>query len=522
MSSLSSAVAPARVALPPVRVSQLGDELLARQAARGSERAFAAIYERYHQQLYRYCRSILHDDADAQDALQSTFAGALQALRRDGRSAPLRPWLYRIAHNEAISVLRRCRRNEADELDAETLRAPSSVEQQAADRARWVRLVADLGRLPERQRGALLLRELSGLSHDEIAIALGTSAGAAKQAIFEARQALTALEEGRSMSCDEARRRISEGDRRVLRGRRVGAHLRACAGCEAFALAIPARRDELRALTPALPPAIATAVLARSMQASSTHGSTAGAATAGAGAGGKAVGTAMVWKAVAGVAVIAAAAAGVSHLHHSPRSLQTPARTPAAPVARVTHSAPSHAAGASRHRVAAAVRVIHRRAPARAAAPTPRLAAAHPGAAAVAAGPAASQPRPADGARPSEPVASNAQTATAHAGKRPVGVGQGAGSVLNTVSSTVKTAGSAAQSVTTTAVNAVSPVLNTATTTVASAPTQVVNTVTQTVPVTAPVVNTVTAVVNPILSPEPTGTGSHPPGEHHPAGGTAH
>ncbi|MHB8658015.1 MAG: RNA polymerase sigma factor [Solirubrobacteraceae bacterium] len=48
----------------------------------GSERAFAALYERYHQPMYRYCRSMVRNDADAQDALQSTFAGALMALPR--------------------------------------------------------------------------------------------------------------------------------------------------------------------------------------------------------------------------------------------------------------------------------------------------------------------------------------------------------------------------------------------------------------------------------------------------------
>jgi DNA-directed RNA polymerase specialized sigma24 family protein len=77
----------------------LGDERLARLAARGSQRAFAAVYERHHQALYRYCRSILRDDTDAQDALQSTFTRALSAIKRGQRSAPLRPWLFRIAHN---------------------------------------------------------------------------------------------------------------------------------------------------------------------------------------------------------------------------------------------------------------------------------------------------------------------------------------------------------------------------------------------------------------------------------------
>jgi RNA polymerase sigma factor (sigma-70 family) len=135
MSSLSSAAAPAQADRGPhLRLSHLGDELLARYAARGNERAFAAIYERYHQPLYRYCRSILRNEIDAQDALQSTFVGALQALRREQRSAPLRPWLYRIAHNESISLLCRRSRDASDELDAQTLGVGASVEQEVAER----------------------------------------------------------------------------------------------------------------------------------------------------------------------------------------------------------------------------------------------------------------------------------------------------------------------------------------------------------------------------------------------------
>src|ERR1700746_1721071 len=106
-----STALPAAAGNPPaagrtLRLSRLSDEFLARHAPRGSQRAFGAIYDRYHQPLYRYCRSIVRDDADAQDALQSTFTAALAALQRQARKAPLRPWLYRIAHNESISVLR--------------------------------------------------------------------------------------------------------------------------------------------------------------------------------------------------------------------------------------------------------------------------------------------------------------------------------------------------------------------------------------------------------------------------------
>lgn len=298
--------------------SRLSDELLARFAARGSARAFSAIYDRYHQPLYRYCRSILRNEADAQDALQGTFAGALSALRRDRRNAPLRPWLFRIAHNEAISILRTRVRDGERHRSSIGATAAASAEERVAERARWAVLVSDIAGLPARQRTALVLRELSGLSHEEIALVLDTSAGGAKQAIFEARQALAELEEGRAMSCEDVRRRLSDGDRRVVRGRRVRAHLGACSGCAAFAAAIPSRRAELRACMPVLPAASAAALLTGSVRAGSAPGGAGGtsgvsaATTATAGAAGKLTAAAIASKALVGAAILATTAASVT------------------------------------------------------------------------------------------------------------------------------------------------------------------------------------------------------------------
>ena len=340
MAAVTSADAPNPRASGSLHLSRLSDEFLARQAARGSERAFAALYERYHQPLYRYCRSILRHDSDAQDALQSTFTGALVALQRNQRSAPLRPWLYRIAHNESISLLRR-RSRDVQPLENHASTVASSAEEEASDRARWRTLVEDLGRLPDRQRGALLLRELSGLSHEDIGVALGLTPSGAKQAIFEAREGLARIEEGRAMRCEEVRQRISEGDRRVLRGRQIRAHLRECSACEAFAVAIPQRRAELKALTPILPPAAAAALLTRSVHAASPHGGASAVVTAG--AVGKAAGTAVAWKALSGVAIVATAAAGATGLvqvlrHHSAAPRSVPASHHRAVAASERHS----------------------------------------------------------------------------------------------------------------------------------------------------------------------------------------
>jgi RNA polymerase sigma factor (sigma-70 family) len=328
---------------PALRLPRLGDEGLARLAARGNERAFAAVYDRYHQTLYRYCRSILKDDADAQDALQSTFTRALSALQRDQRSAPLRPWLFRIAHNEAISVMRRRRRDEQPFADA-ALPLAASAEDQAGARARLEMLLGDLASLPERARSALVMRELSGLSHEEIAVALEISPGAAKQAIFEARRGIAECAEGRVMACAEVCRAISDGDRRVLRGRRVRAHLRDCASCSAFAAAIGARQVEMRAIVPVLPAAASAVVLARAMESAIGGGTgggalgTGGAATGGAAAAstaGKAAGVAIVSKGFATASVLATAAVTVGGIAAVVRidSSRPPATSHSAPVA---------------------------------------------------------------------------------------------------------------------------------------------------------------------------------------------
>lgn len=110
-------------------------------------------------------------------------------------------------------------------------------------RAELRELIDDLGLLTARQRSALVMRELSGLSFEKIGLALEVSPEGAKQAVYEARCALQDLREGRLLDCAEVRTKISADDRRMLRGRRVRSHLRACAGCREFEYEIRSRRD---------------------------------------------------------------------------------------------------------------------------------------------------------------------------------------------------------------------------------------------------------------------------------------
>jgi RNA polymerase sigma factor (sigma-70 family) len=305
-------------------LSVLGDERLGQLVGEENERAFAVLFSRYHQPLYRYIHSMLRHEADAQDALQSTFTAALVALRRRQRDAPLRPWLFRIAHNESVSLLRR--RRPGDEL-SDTMPSPMlTTEAAAEERHELGQLVSDLKALPERQRGALVMRELNGLSHEDLAQALGISAGAAKQTVFEARRALQDFAEGRAMACEEIQRLVSDGDRRALRGRKVRAHLRGCSGCAGFAAAIPVRREALMALSPTLPTVAASGLLARILHTGSSHHGGGGGLLAS--ATGKSLGLAVSAKTLAtGVAIVAAAAAGVGAVDVITHSGHSAART---------------------------------------------------------------------------------------------------------------------------------------------------------------------------------------------------
>jgi RNA polymerase sigma factor (sigma-70 family) len=288
------------------------DERLARLVSQGSERAFAALYQRHHQALYRYCRSIVRDEDDAQDALQSAMARALVALRARERDLAVRPWLFRIAHNEAVSVLRRRRPTTA--LAEELEPADGGVERTLEGRERLAALLADLQALPVRQRSALVMRELSGLSIEEIAGALATSPGATKQVLFEARRALQDFAEGRAMECEQVRRAISDGDRRVLRGRKLRGHLRECSGCHDFQIAISARGADLRALAPPLPGAVAAGLLGRLFAHGVGGGHTGGLAVGSGTAIGNSAAASLTVKALAGASALTVAVAGGAHL----------------------------------------------------------------------------------------------------------------------------------------------------------------------------------------------------------------
>jgi RNA polymerase sigma factor (sigma-70 family) len=313
-----------------LRRSEPGDELLAGRAATGDDAAFTALYERYYGPLLGYTGSILLDGEDARDATQNALESALRALPARDASRPLRPWLYKIAHNEAITMIRRRRpQSELTEGCEPTVPGP---EVDAEQRRRLAQLVDDLRALPERQRGALVMRELSGLSYDEIGLALGLSNEAARRAVCDARTALHDAVDGRATACASVRRSISDGDRRSLRARRIRAHLRSCVACASFQRSIAARRADLHALGPWISGAAVLSALGGGV------GAGGGALLAGGGVSAVAGGSGFAWgslplavKSLTVVAVVAGAGTAAFEIERA----ATPDRT--APKSQTAH-----------------------------------------------------------------------------------------------------------------------------------------------------------------------------------------
>lgn len=289
------------------------DQRLVQRAAGGEGNAFAAIFDRYHQPLYRYCLAIVGNPQDAQDALQNTMIKVLRALPGEEREVELKPWLYRIAHNESVDLLRR--RRDTRELDANLAATGPAPVDELSSRERLRQLLADLDELPERQRGALVMRELAGLDFDNIATALDTSPAVARQTLYEARLSLHQMDEGRGMDCTKVTQALSDGDGRVTRRRDVRAHLRACPSCRAFGEEIEGRERDFAALTPL--PAVVAASLLQGLLGGTGGGvvtGAGGAATGAAVAGGaaKTLGSSAALKGAAAILAVAAIGTGAA------------------------------------------------------------------------------------------------------------------------------------------------------------------------------------------------------------------
>jgi RNA polymerase sigma factor (sigma-70 family) len=174
-----------RLVLGPALRTQ-PDRRLVTLVREGYEIAFEEIVRRYGRPLRRYAASIV--GGRSEDVTQDAFSKALLALRRDDAEIELRPWLFRIVRNTALNDLRDS--PPSPEVLAEAIAGGGNPAEELERSEELADLIKRLQALPEPQRAAIVMRELEGLSHEEIAAALGLTGGGARQAIYRARHAL--------------------------------------------------------------------------------------------------------------------------------------------------------------------------------------------------------------------------------------------------------------------------------------------------------------------------------------------
>jgi len=175
---------------PPLRTGFMEDAELAARAGAGDREAFGALVERYTPQARRLARSILGNAEDADDAAQDGFLAALKALERYDPSRPFGPWLLRIVANAASDRRRRLKVRSTEPIPADSVTREPGPDQ-ATDRAAFrAALEAALARLPSRQRIAVVLFDVEGYSHREIAQVVNVSEGTVRSDVFHARRAL--------------------------------------------------------------------------------------------------------------------------------------------------------------------------------------------------------------------------------------------------------------------------------------------------------------------------------------------
>jgi RNA polymerase sigma factor (sigma-70 family) len=280
---------------------------------------------------------------DGEDALQQTFVRAHGALRAGRPPDAVRPWLFAIARNRCRTMLaaRRDATTPVDEIDLGFDGLADDVRRRADLRE----LVADLGRLPDDQREALVLFELGDLSHAEIAATIGCPTGKVKALVFQARTALIAERDARGTPCEDIRDQLEVARGGVLRRGSLRRHLRQCEPCRSYGGAVARQRAGFACLLPVAPTAgLKAAVLAGTGGAGAAAGAvgeavSVGAAATGAGAmattGGIAV-KGLVAKAAITIAVGAGVSGAVTAV--DPGSARDPATTVAAESATETSS----------------------------------------------------------------------------------------------------------------------------------------------------------------------------------------
>ena len=250
-SALRAPAGLSRIALPATLLKLRSDEQLVSLFRQGHDEAFRVLHDRYRARLLAYTRQMLGGSrSDAEDALQDVFLRAYNSLRADDRPITVKAWLYRVTHNRCIDHLRRPVPAPADVFELSRTPTPDpSAETERREDLR--RLIADVQRLPEQQRSALLMREMEGLSYADLALALDVTVPAVKSLLVRARVGLVEQAEARDTACCDIRDDLTlSAGRGVRASAKARRHMRECDGCRTYRTEIRAIGTAMRSLVP--------------------------------------------------------------------------------------------------------------------------------------------------------------------------------------------------------------------------------------------------------------------------------
>ena len=170
------------------------------KAKGGDERAFEELVTRYERLVYAVCLKLLGNEPDAQDAAQETFIKLYRYLPSFRGESKFSVWLYRLANNACIDMLRKKSvptvSLSADEDESGVPEIPDgrfSPENELEKKQLRQAVARALEKLPEPYRQAIVMREVAGQSYEEIAQSLAIDIGTVKSRIFRARRRLCAI-----------------------------------------------------------------------------------------------------------------------------------------------------------------------------------------------------------------------------------------------------------------------------------------------------------------------------------------
>jgi len=176
------------------------DQLLVERVQKGDKRAFDLLIQKYQHRIISLVSRYVSDSAEAQDVAQEAFIKAYRAIGRFRGDSAFYTWLYRIAINTAknwiVAKNRRPPSSDIDAVDAEQYGMSSKLTETSTPenemlREEIERTVYDtIAALPEDLRTAIMLREMDGMSYEEIAVTMDCPIGTVRSRIFRAREAI--------------------------------------------------------------------------------------------------------------------------------------------------------------------------------------------------------------------------------------------------------------------------------------------------------------------------------------------